>query len=95
MDSIHPRAALLNIRPEDKPAAVPTRCRCCNGTLDAQFQMGLMPNRPGYYLITCWNEGHCILAGYTFSEHNYLNRDLTDYGFIPACDKHASTEPTH
>ena len=69
-------------------------CRCCNQPLTPLFQKGLLPNRPGYYLVTCWNEGGCTLYGYTLSARDYQTRDLSAYGFIPALDKNASTEPT-
>lgn len=55
-----------------------TVCRCCGLPLDAQWQPGLLPERPGYFLLTCWNKG-CGMHAYTLSDLNYQLLDLTPY----------------
>jgi len=55
-----------------------TRCRCCGGEMDAQFQPALLADRAGYWLVTCWQDG-CGMAQYTFSDRNYGKVDLSAY----------------
>ena len=52
-------------------------CRCCNGQMEASFQPALLPGRPGYWLLTCWNT--CDLNGYTFTNNTYPTVDLEPY----------------
>ena len=75
------------------PADVPTTCRCCGCELEAIYQMGLLPHHAAIWLVTCPNEGRCVLAKQTLEASKYPTRDLSAYGF-PACDKQASTELT-
>jgi hypothetical protein len=80
----------------DIPAAVAAlRCRCCSGELEVIYQMGLLPHHSALWLVTCPNVGGCRLAKQTLEASNYPTKDLSDYGFIPTCDKQASTEPTN
>ena len=65
-------------QPPPQPAAVPTICRCCGGTLDTQSQLTGIPEKPAYWLVTCWNPA-CDLCGYTRSAATYLTFDLTPY----------------
>lgn len=61
--------------PPEPPVTV---CRCCEQPLDAQWQQGLLPERPGYFLLTCWNKA-CAMHAYTLSDINYDLLDLTPY----------------
>jgi len=57
---------------------VPTTCRCCGGTLDAKSQETGLPDKPTFWVVTCWNKS-CSLCGYTRSAASYPTFDLTPY----------------
>lgn len=53
-------------------------CRCCGEIMDAIHQEAMMPGRPSYWLITCWNK-QCKMEGQTLSERHYASIDLSKY----------------
>jgi len=57
---------------------VPCTCRLCGGTLDAKYQRLGLPDKPGYWVITCWNKS-CDLYGFTRSAASYPTFDLAPY----------------
>ena len=52
-------------------------CRHCGQPAEVLWQPPLLPERPGFYYITCWNA--CALKGYTFSSVSYSTIDLSNY----------------
>lgn len=61
-----------------QPSNVPSTCRVCGGTLDAQFQLSGKPNKHGYWILTCWNKG-CGLYSVTRSAETYPTFDIYAY----------------
>jgi hypothetical protein len=59
-------------------AEVPCTCRSCGGTLDAKFQATGLPDKPGYWLLTCWNPD-CELKAVTRTALTYATFDLAPY----------------
>lgn len=53
-------------------------CRVCGQVMEAKYQKGYPEDRPGHFLLTCWQPG-CAMHGYTLSDRNYATRDLTAY----------------
>lgn len=60
------------------PASVPCVCRVCGGALEAKEQLTGIPDKPAYWIVTCWNRA-CALGGYTRSVATYATFDLTPY----------------
>lgn len=66
------------------PAAVPARdsvpqvCRCCGGALDIQWQSSGLTDKPGYWLMTCWNRA-CGLFAVTRTHLTYATFDVSLY----------------
>lgn len=60
------------------PADLPTTCRCCGGRLDAKFQASYRPEKPGFWLLTCWNKA-CGIYSVTRSDVTYSTFDLEPY----------------
>ncbi len=67
-----------NTAPSAVPAGHPTVCRCCGGHLDAQWQAAYRPEKPGFWLLTCWNKT-CGLYAVTRSDVTYSTFDLQPY----------------
>ena len=67
----------MNPRPP-VPANVPCTCRCCGGVLDAQYQPLGLPDKPGYWLLTCWNR-NCGLHSVTRTALTYATFDIAPY----------------
>jgi len=63
-------------------AAVPEApccpCRACGQVMEAKYQPGLLPDRPGHFHVTCWNAA-CWMNGYTLADVNYPTVDLAQY----------------
>lgn len=60
------------------PADLPTTCRCCGGRLDAKFQASYRSEKPGFWLLTCWNKA-CGIYSVTRSDLTYQTFDLAPY----------------
>lgn len=60
------------------PADVPCTCRACGGSLESKIQLTGIPEKPSYWLVTCWNPA-CPLNGYTRSAVSYPTFDLSLY----------------
>lgn len=61
-----------------QPASgVPCTCRICGGTMEAKYQVPLLPGRSGYWYLTCWNP--CPMNGYTFTNNTYPSVNLAPY----------------
>jgi len=59
-------------------SSVPCTCRACGGTLDAKYQPLGLPDKHGYWIVTCWNKA-CGLYTVTRSASSYLTFDLAPY----------------
>lgn len=53
-------------------------CRCCGGALEAKYQPLGLPDKPGYWIVTCWNRA-CGLFEVTRSAGSYPTFDLAPY----------------
>lgn len=53
-------------------------CRCCGETLDAKYQPPIVPGKPGFHYLTCWNKD-CQLSEQTFTDKSYLTVDISPY----------------
>ncbi len=60
------------------PADLPRTCRCCGGTLEAKQQLTGIPEKPAYWIVTCWNRT-CGLFEVTRSASSYPTFDLALY----------------
>ena len=67
----------MDSAPAPRPRPV-CRCRACGAVMDARFQPGLLPDRPGHYLVTCW-VADCWMRGYTLADTTYGALDLAAY----------------
>jgi len=60
------------------PVDLPCTCRVCGGALEAKQQLTGIPEKPAYWIVTCWNRA-CGLYSVTRSASLYPTFDLTPY----------------